>query len=100
LPAGSVVAKDSFAVTAAGDVFAGPLFIMEKMSQGFNAASRDWRYTMIMPDGSVFGVTNGRVRRDQRAGFPQGSVLHHLSRTRRRRERSPVFPSGSLPLAR
>jgi hypothetical protein len=84
LPAGSVVAKDSFAVTAAGDVFAGPLFIMEKMSQGFNAASRDWRC----------------VRRDQRAGFPQGSVLHHLSRTRRRRERSPVFPSGSLPLAR
>lgn len=60
LPAGSVIAKDSFAVTAAGDVFAGPLFIMEKMSQGFNAASRDWRYTMIMPDGSVFGVTNGQ----------------------------------------
>ena len=47
-------------MTAAGDVFAGPLFIMEKMSQGFNAASRDWRYTMIMPDGSVFGVTNGQ----------------------------------------
>jgi len=59
MPAGSVVAKDSFAVTAAGDVFAGPLFVMEKMSQGFNATSRDWRYTMIMPDGSVFGVTNG-----------------------------------------
>ena len=59
LPAGSIVAKDSFAVTAAGDVTAGPLFIMEKMPQGFNAKSRDWRYSMIMPDGSVFGVTNG-----------------------------------------
>ncbi len=59
LPVGSVVAKDSFAVTAAGDVTAGPLFIMEKMPQGFNEKSRDWRYTMIMPDGSVFGVTNG-----------------------------------------
>ncbi len=59
LPVGSIVAKDSFAVTAAGDVTAGPLFIMEKMAQGFNAKSRDWRYTMIMPDGSVFGVTNG-----------------------------------------
>ncbi len=59
LPAGSIVAKDSFAVTAAGDVFAGPLFIMEKMAPGFNAASRDWRYAMIMPDGSVFGVTKG-----------------------------------------
>lgn len=60
LPSGSIVAKDSFAVTAAGDVFAGPLFIMEKMPQGFNAASRDWRYSMIMPDGSVFGVTKGQ----------------------------------------
>ena len=59
LPVGSVAAKDSFAVTAAGDVTAGPLFIMEKMPQGFNEKSRDWRYTMIMPDGSVFGVTNG-----------------------------------------
>jgi hypothetical protein len=59
MPVGSVVAKDSFAVTAAGDVTAGPLFIMEKMPQGFNEKSRDWRYTMIMPDGSVFGVTNG-----------------------------------------
>jgi hypothetical protein len=59
LPVGSVVAKDSFAVTAAGDVTSGPLFIMEKMPQGFNAKSRDWRYTMIMPDGSVFGATKG-----------------------------------------
>ena len=59
LPAGSIVAKDSFAVTAAGDVTSGPLFIMEKMPEGFNAKSRDWRYSMIMPDGSVFGVTRG-----------------------------------------
>lgn len=59
LPAGSIVAKDSFAVTEAGGVFAGPLFVMEKMPKGFNAKSRDWRYTMIMPDGSVFGVTEG-----------------------------------------
>ncbi len=59
LPEGSIVAKDSFAVTADGDVMPGPLFVMEKMPTGFNPASRDWRYTMIMPDGSVFGVTNG-----------------------------------------
>ena len=59
LPPGSIVAKDSFAVTAAGDVFSGPLFVMEKMPPGFNAKSRDWKYTMIMPDGSVFGVTGG-----------------------------------------
>lgn len=59
LPVGSILAKDSFAVTSSGDVFTGPLFLMEKMPAGFNAASRDWRYSMIMPDGSLFGVTGG-----------------------------------------
>ena len=56
---GAILVKDSFAVTKRGDVFSGPLFVMEKMSTGFNLESRDWRYTMIMPDGSLFGVTNG-----------------------------------------
>lgn len=59
MPVGAVLAKDSFAVTARGDVFSGPLFVMEKMPVGFNEESRDWRYSMIMPDGSLFGATNG-----------------------------------------
>ena len=59
LPAGSVLAKDSFAVRA-GKVSAGPLFVMEKMASGFNAASGNWRYTLVMPDGKVFGATNGK----------------------------------------
>lgn len=32
---------------------------MEKMSEGFNKPSGDWKYTMVLPDGSVFGTTNG-----------------------------------------
>jgi hypothetical protein len=59
MPAGAVLFKDSFAVTKRGDVFSGPLFVMEKMQPGFNLSSRDWRYTMIMPDGSLFGITSG-----------------------------------------
>ena len=59
LPEGSVLAKDSFEVTDRGDVVTGPLFLMEKMQPGFNPEIRDWRYTMIMPDGSLFGTTNG-----------------------------------------
>ncbi len=59
MPAGSVLAKDSFAVTPKGKVTVGPLFIMEKMNAGFNPAGGDWRYTMIMPNGSVFGATKG-----------------------------------------
>lgn len=59
LPEGAVLAKDSFAVTSDGDVFLGPLFLMEKMAPGFDPKSRDWRYSMIMPDGSFFGMTGG-----------------------------------------
>ncbi len=59
LPVGAVIAKDSFTVTGAGDVHPGPLFIMEKMAKGFKYVTGDWRYTMIMPDGSVFGATDG-----------------------------------------
>ncbi len=67
MPAGAILVKDSFAVTKRGDVFSGPLFVMEKMSSGFNPASRDWRYVMIMPDGSLFGSTNGEG--SDRVGF-------------------------------
>ena len=74
MPAGAVMAKDSFAVTARGDVFLGPLFVMEKMPEGFNARSGDWRYTMIMPDGSLFGRTKGEG--DKRVEF---CITCHLS---------------------
>ncbi len=59
MPTGAILAKDSFAVTEGGKVFGGPLFVMEKMAPGFKPSSADWRYTMIMPDGSLLGTTNG-----------------------------------------
>jgi hypothetical protein len=59
MPAGAVLAKDSFTYTADHELFAGALFIMEKLPAGGNPAMADWRYAMIMPDGSVFGDTNG-----------------------------------------
>jgi hypothetical protein len=59
MPVGAVLAKDSFAVKANGRVSAGPLFLMEKMRLGFDAGTGNWRYTMIMPNGSVFGTTGG-----------------------------------------
>ena len=60
MPVGSVVAKDSFMVKPNGRTGAGPLFVMEKMNPGFAPKAGDWKYTMIMPGGSVFGVTNGK----------------------------------------
>lgn len=59
LPVGSVLVKDSFVVTDRGDVVSGPLAIMEKMPAGFNPASRDWRYSQVMANGEIFGVTKG-----------------------------------------
>lgn len=59
MPVGSVLAKDSFAVNGKGRVVIGPLFLMEKMGPGFNAGTGNWKYTMVMPSGQVFGETNG-----------------------------------------
>ncbi len=60
MPAGSIIAKDSFIASPNGKVMPGPLFVMEKMSNGFNKPSGDWRYTMIMAGGNVAGTTNGQ----------------------------------------
>jgi hypothetical protein len=59
LPEGALLAKDSFTVTDRGQVHTGPLFLMEKMAAGFSEATRDWRYTLVMPDGSLYGRTGG-----------------------------------------
>ena len=59
MPPGAVIVKDSFYVSEAGDVFPGALMVMEKMEEGFDVSTGDWRYSMIMPDGSLFGETGG-----------------------------------------
>lgn len=58
-PVGSVLAKDSFSISKSGETLPGPLFLMEKMEAGFNPESGDWRYSEILPDGSVLGATKG-----------------------------------------
>lgn len=59
MPVGAILAKDSFAVTGAGKVAVGPLFVMEKMGAGFKKASGNWKYSMVLPTGAIMGVTNG-----------------------------------------
>ena len=59
LPVGSIIAKDSITVSNDGLAKPGALYLMEKMPDGFNYVSGNWRYTMIMPDGSIFGTTKG-----------------------------------------
>lgn len=57
MPAGSVIVKDSFEVTDAGDVLPGRLFVMEKLAAGSSQATADWRYIMIDADGTVIADT-------------------------------------------
>ena len=64
LPAGAIIAKDSFAVSTDMTVFAGPLYIMEKLPAGHSPKTGDWRYVMIMPDGSYFGDSMGENARN------------------------------------
>lgn len=59
LPAGSVLAKDSITVTDDGRVFPGAMFIMEKLAAGTSPETADWRYVMVIPDGSLHGDTVG-----------------------------------------
>lgn len=59
LPVGSVLAKPSFVAHGNGRLGAGPLFLMEKMPAGFLEVSGDWKYSMIMPDGTLLGETRG-----------------------------------------
>ncbi len=59
MPPGALLAKDAFTVSADGDVYGGPLFIMEKLGQGVSPETGGWRYVMIMPDGSYFGDSTG-----------------------------------------
>ena len=60
MPVGSVLAKNSFAVTPQRKVEAGPLFLMEKMAAGFNHKDGNWSYTIIMPNGAIFGTSKGK----------------------------------------
>ena len=59
MPVGSVLAKPSFVAHPNGRLAVGPLFVMEKMPAGFLEASGDWKYSMIMPNGSLCGQTRG-----------------------------------------
>lgn len=60
MPVGSVLVKDGIAADGAGNTGISPLFVMEKMKPGFDTKGGDWRYTMIMPTGSVVGTSKGK----------------------------------------
>lgn len=56
MPAGSVIAKESFSVDEDGKVAKGPLFIMQKVEAGTSPETDDWYYMMVSPGGAPVAV--------------------------------------------
>ncbi len=69
MPPGAVLAKDSFTFTDDRALFIGALFVMEKLAAGKSPDTADWRYLMILPDGSVFADSTG--------AFPETAAFCH-----------------------
>ncbi len=58
-PVGAVFAKDTITVTSERKTYPGAMFVMEKLAPGTNPDTADWRYIMVLPDGSMLGDTTG-----------------------------------------
>lgn len=56
VPAGTIMAKESFNVTDKGKVQKGPLFIMQKVETGKSPKTGDWYYMMVAPSGAPLAV--------------------------------------------
>ena len=56
IPAGTLIAKESFSVNKKGKAVAGPLFLMEKTAKGKSPETDDWYYMMVAPNGKPVAV--------------------------------------------
>lgn len=56
MPAGSVIAKESFTVADDGKAKPGPLFLMQKAEAGASPRTGDWYYMAVQPNGTPMAV--------------------------------------------
>ncbi|MEQ8603522.1 MAG: cytochrome P460 family protein [Marivibrio sp.] len=56
VPAGTVIAKESFTVTEDGAARKGPLFFMQKVEAGVSPETDDWYYMMVAPGGQPMAI--------------------------------------------
>ena len=59
LPQGAAILKRSFRVAGDGTATPGPVFVMERMAPGYDAATNDWRFAVTRPDGVRVGESGG-----------------------------------------
>ncbi|SOH92824.1 Cytochrome P460 [Monaibacterium marinum] len=57
MPAGSILAKESFSFRDTGAVRRGPLFIMEKVAAGTADEYGNWVYSAVQPNGNPMGIS-------------------------------------------
>ncbi len=75
MPAGTLIAKESFSVNAKGKAKAGPLFIMEKAAAGKSPETNDWYYMMVAPNGRPQAVNVVQACHACHAGFEGSDSL-------------------------
>ena len=56
VPAGTVIAKESFGVSDDGMVQYGPLFLMQKVAAGTSPETDDWFYMAVTPTGTPMAL--------------------------------------------
>lgn len=69
MPAGTLIAKESFTVSNIGAAKAGPLFLMEKVAEGTSPETGDWHYMMVSARGAPQAVNVARACHDCHSGF-------------------------------
>ena len=83
MPAGSVIAKESFSITDKGKVKPGPLFLMQRVAEGKSPKTDDWYYMMVMPNGAPAAVNVYSACSDCHIGFAhQGNLGYPVPEAR------------------
>jgi cytochrome P460 len=60
-PVGSTLVKEAFDDQGGKPGGMSKVFVMEKRAKGYDSASGDWHYAVVMPDGAVAMTGNGKA---------------------------------------
>ena len=72
MPAGTVIAKESFEVGEDGKATPGPLFLMQKVGEGLSPETEGWWYMMVAPNGQPQAVEVMSACNECHSGFGTG----------------------------
>lgn len=82
MPAGSILAKESFKFSDSGEMRRGPLFIMEKVAAGTADEYDNWVYSAVQPNGGAMGISQAFCHDCHVAFSDQDSMGYPLEEVR------------------